>query len=157
MLEGKFPVEVPADFNNWEGEIVCAMFSAWDTAGEEGYARIKTLGYPNTDMFFFIFSVVNRPSFVNTLDRWYVEIRHHCPRVPLLLVGTKSDLRGKGKEEITREEIDARVLELGAIGYVECSAMYGTGLREIIDTAISYLERNIPEKKQKKKQNCSVM
>ena len=49
-------------------------FSLWDTAGQEGYARIRTLSYPKTDIFLLCFSVVNHPSFVNVKDRWYVEV-----------------------------------------------------------------------------------
>jgi GTPase SAR1 family protein len=50
-------------------------FSLWDTAGQEGYARIRTLSYPKTDIFLVCFSVVNHPSFVNVKDRWWPEVR----------------------------------------------------------------------------------
>jgi GTPase SAR1 family protein len=77
--EGKFPKEyVPTVFDNYEATIIVegkeVKFSLWDTAGQEGYARIRTLSYPKTDIFLLCFSVVNYPSFVNVKDRWYVEV-----------------------------------------------------------------------------------
>src|SRR3990167_10604145 len=39
--------------------------SVWDTAGEEGNARIRTLSYPKTNLFILMFSVVNELTFVN--------------------------------------------------------------------------------------------
>ena len=42
----------------------------------KGYARIRTLSYPKTDIFILCFAVVNHPSFINVKDRWYVEVSH---------------------------------------------------------------------------------
>mmetsp|Transcript_15573 Transcript_15573/g.39774 ORF Transcript_15573/g.39774 Transcript_15573/m.39774 type:complete len:144 (-) Transcript_15573:42-473(-) len=105
--EGKFPKEyVPTVFDNYEATIFVegkeVKFSLWDTAGQEGYARIRTLSYPKTDIFLLCFSVANYPSYVNCKDRWYGEIRHHCPNVPIILVGTKIDLRN---DQETLEEL----------------------------------------------------
>ena len=72
--EGKFPKEyVPTVFDNYEATIFVegkeVKFSLWDTAGQEGYARIRTLSYPKTDIFLLAFSVANYPSFVNVKVR----------------------------------------------------------------------------------------
>lgn len=67
--------------DNYEATIIVeskeVKFSLWDTAGQEGYARIRTLSYPKTDIFLVCFSVVNHPSFVNVKDRWWPEVRTH--------------------------------------------------------------------------------
>ena len=173
--EGKFPKEyVPTVFDNYEATIIVEgkeiKFSLWDTAGQEGYARIRTLSYPKTDIFILCFSVVNHPSFINVKDRWYVEIKHHCPNVPLLIVGTKSDLRTddntlenlkkEGKVPITEDEANAMVKDLGALKYLECSALTRQGLKNVFDEALTSVvggTNSKPNNKPKKKAPCLLL
>eukprot|EP01100_Stratorugosa_tubuloviscum_P011045 TRINITY_DN484_c0_g4_i1.p1 TRINITY_DN484_c0_g4~~TRINITY_DN484_c0_g4_i1.p1 ORF type:complete len:198 (+),score=42.58 TRINITY_DN484_c0_g4_i1:178-771(+) len=150
--EGKFPKEyVPTVFDNYEATLIVegkeVKFSLWDTAGQEGYARIRTLSYPKTDIFLLCFSVVNWNSFVNVKDRWHVEIKHHCPSVPIILVGTKTDLREdpqalaelskQDKSPITNTQAENMVKELGALNYLECSALTRNGLKNVFDEALT--------------------
>ena len=107
-----------------------------------------------------MFSVINKPSFVNVKERWFIEVRHHCPQVPILLVGTKCDLRGKqGNEwEVSRQQVDDIVRELDLAGYVECSAKDGTGLRGVIDEAFRIVTGVVlTAERKKKKKDCSIM
>ena len=75
VLNGAYLIIV---LDNYEATIIVeskeVKFSLWDTAGQEGYARIRTLSYPKTDIFLVCFSVVNHPSFVNVKDRWWPEV-----------------------------------------------------------------------------------
>mmetsp|Transcript_44779 Transcript_44779/g.112885 ORF Transcript_44779/g.112885 Transcript_44779/m.112885 type:complete len:203 (-) Transcript_44779:144-752(-) len=175
--EGKFPKEyVPTVFDNYEASILVegkeVKFSLWDTAGEEGYARIRTLSYPKTDIFLLCFSVVNHPSFINVKDRWHVEIKHHCPHVPIILVGTKIDLREDsdtledlskaGKKPITPEEAEEMVKELGLLKYLECSALTREGLKNVFDEALTSVVCQAPktkagDNKPKKKFACVLL
>merc|ERR1719230_652812 len=86
----------------------------WDTAGQEDYDRLRPLSYPQTDVFLVAFSLISRASFENTKQKWWPELKHHCPGVPIICVGTKLDLRSdantvaklreKNQTPITTEE-----------------------------------------------------
>ncbi len=56
-------------------------------------SRDRPLFYQDATLFWICFSVVDPPSFEQVLARWVPEVRYHCPYVPIVLVGTKSDLR----------------------------------------------------------------
>merc|ERR1712018_149641 len=73
----------------------------WDTAGQADYDRLRPLAYPQTDVFIICFSVDNPASFNNVLEKWHPEVMHYCPDVPIILAGTKIDLRDD-KETTTR-------------------------------------------------------
>ena len=45
------------------------------------------------DVFLACFSIDSRKSFDNIKENWIPELRHHNPRTPIILVGTKKDLR----------------------------------------------------------------
>ena len=63
-----------------------------DTAGQEEYKRLRTLSFPNTDVFLICFSLVDPRSFNHALNKWLPEIQEQCPNAIKLFVGTKSDL-----------------------------------------------------------------
>ena len=44
---------------------------------------------PFQDIFLLCFAVDNHVSYGNVRDTWIQEIRHHCPKTPVILVGTK--------------------------------------------------------------------
>ncbi len=57
------------------------------------YDRLRPLSYPQTDVFLVCYSVVNPASFDNVRAKWSPEIKHNNPDTPVVLVGTKLDLR----------------------------------------------------------------
>ena len=83
----------------------------WDTAGQEDYDRLRPLSYPDTDVILMCFSIDSPDSLQNIpgkfthgfyfrsltsgffIEKWVPEVRHFCPKVPIVLVGNKKDLR----------------------------------------------------------------
>jgi Ras-related C3 botulinum toxin substrate 1 len=121
----------------------------WDTAGQEDYDRLRPLSYPQTDVFLICFSIVSRASFDNVKAKWAPEIEHHAPAVPIILVGTKLDLRD---DEATKESMRkmrttpvqyeeglACSREIRAQKYLECSALTQRNLKSVFDEAIRYV------------------
>jgi len=147
--ENRFPVDyVPTVFDNFttgvevDGKLI--NFALWDTAGQEEYARLRALSYPETDVFLLCFSVVSPASFDNIKTKWYPEISHHCPGAKCILVGTKIDLREdkatmeklKGEKAPTYEMGKKMAEDIGAEAYFECSALTQEGLKKVFEEAI---------------------
>ncbi|XP_076434776.1 rho-related GTP-binding protein RhoA-B-like [Babylonia areolata] len=70
------------------------LLSLFDTAGQEDYDYLRPLMYPETDIVLICFSVEDRASLRNVKERWQPEVRAYlAAKVPILLVGLKTDLR----------------------------------------------------------------
>ena len=84
-------------------------------------------------------------------ERWFPELHHFCPGVPFLLVGTQIDLRDdlqvieslakQNESPITIEQGEKLASELGAVKYVECSALTQKGLKNVFDEVSSFCTR----------------
>lgn len=82
-------------------------------------------------------------SFENVREKWFPEVHHHCPGVPCLIVGTQVDLRddpsvreklSKQKmQPVRKEDGEKMAKELGAVKYVECSALTQYKLKDVFD------------------------
>ena len=146
-----FPGEyIPTVFDNYSASLTLngqrVNLGLWDTAGQEDYDRLRPLSYPQTDVFLLCFSVVSPPSFENILIKWMPELKHHCPQVPLILVGTKSDLRedsetllylsSQGQTPVKRETAIKVASKIKAFKYVETSALTGKGLKLVFEEAV---------------------
>ncbi|EDU42467.1 cell division control protein 42 precursor [Pyrenophora tritici-repentis Pt-1C-BFP] len=143
----------------------------FDTAGQEDYDRLRPLSYPQTDVFLVCFSVTSPASFENVREKWFPEVHHHCPGVPCLIVGTQVDLREdtavKDKlskqrmAPVKKEDGERMARELGAVKYVECSALTQYKLKDVFDEAIvAALEPPAAKKEggeRKKGKKCSIL
>uniref|UniRef100_A0A4W4E8I9 small monomeric GTPase n=1 Tax=Electrophorus electricus TaxID=8005 RepID=A0A4W4E8I9_ELEEL len=144
-----FPGEyIPTVFDNYSANVMVdgkpVNLGLWDTAGQEDYDRLRPLSYPQTDVFLICFSLVSPASFENVRAKWYPEVRHHCPNTPIILVGTKLDLRDD-KDTIERLR-DKKLSPITyprpghgmctSVKYLECSALTQRGLKTVFDEAI---------------------
>lgn len=147
----EFPQEyIPTVFDNYETNVELdgkpIYLGLWDTAGQEGYDRLRPLSYPQTDVFLICFSITQPNSFAHIDSKWKPELSHHAPETPFLIVGTKADLRDdeqtlkqlaeKGKPIESYDHYAEKATSIGAEKYLECSALKKEGLSTVFDEAI---------------------
>jgi len=133
----EFPTEYcPTVFDNLSYDVTLNekfyTLTLSDTAGQEGFDRLRVLSYPLTEVFLVCFSTVMPSSFQNIKDKWIPEINFHSPKTPYILVGLQSDLKNNPKiiEKLRTENAtpidfykgEMLAKAIGAIKYMECSA-----------------------------------
>jgi len=148
--ENRFPeAYIPTVFENYvtmvnyEGKKI--ELALWDTAGQEEYDRLRPLSYPESHVILIVFSIDFPVSLANVEDKWYPEVSHFCEDTPLLLIGTKIDLRrddqtrrmlgAQGQATVTHEQGATVAKAIGA-RYMECSAKTGEGVQDVFIAAL---------------------
>lgn len=149
---------VPTVFENHNANILVNgipyVLQLWDTAGQEDYDRLRPLSYPLTHIFLMCFSFDRHDSVANIKSKWVPEVKHHCPSTPILLVGTKCDLKDTRNRNTSAEIVTSKTgktLEksIGACGFVECSARTREGVQLVFERAVTAcISRTRPTRKQ---------
>ena len=141
----------------------------FDSAGQEDYANLRPLSYPGTDCFLLCFSLTSQTSLSNVRSVWVPELKKHCPDTPIILIGTKMDLRNdqqhlqemsqRGLECVTTQQGQMLSQEINAAAYVECSAITQENLKAVFDQALLAWAKRREElrKKRSSKDCCNVM
>ena len=119
----------------------------YNMAGDDEYDRFKPLIYQNADVIMLCFSVVDPCSYENITEKWWPELHNFCPNVSIVLVGMKLDLRDdkftlrdlKAKHErpITHNEGLEMQHKIGAVAYLECSALTKEGVQKVFHAVVS--------------------
>lgn len=143
-MDGKYEeAHIPTIFDNkakrvtLDGQVI--TLTLWDTAGQEDYARLRPLSYPNTDVFLICFSMTSRVSLRNIQQKWIPELMQYHKSHPgetggkkpkFILVGNKSDLweTSTADDKISVEEINKFIKETESNdiqGFKMCSAKSG--------------------------------
>ena len=125
------------------------MSHAWCTASSsfvESSTLSITLPYIRFDSWTQISSKCTGLDTTLAPTKWHQEIKYHAPGVPIILVGTKEDLRddeeykknmaAKGRKPLTTEEGEAVASAIGACYHTECSPLTQKGLKQVFDQAI---------------------
>jgi small GTP-binding protein len=150
FAKGTFPeVFRPAIFSNYiadvkiDGEDV--ELELEDTSAHEDYDRLRPLSYPGSHVFVIAFAIDSPESLELACSRWVSEATHHCPDVPVILVGLKEDLRRDpervqelaktGQKPVAYGQGLAAARYIGAAAYAECSAKRGEGLDSVFEAA----------------------
>uniref|UniRef100_A0A8D0G1F3 Rho related BTB domain containing 1 n=1 Tax=Strix occidentalis caurina TaxID=311401 RepID=A0A8D0G1F3_STROC len=120
------------------------------TAGDA--AKSSQVLYARSDVVVLCFSIANPNSLNHVKTMWYQEIKHFCPRTPVILVGCQLDLRYADLEAVNRARRPlARPIKRGdilppergrevakelGIPYYETSVFDQFGIKDVFDNAI---------------------
>lgn len=153
-VENCFPSEyVPTVFDNYTAVLNVDgrtyNVGLWDTSGQSDYDRLRPLAYPQTDVFMLCFAIDSKDSYENIRLKWFPEIKHHCSTTPIILVGTKLDVRDdtNDKHYITHDKGTTLMKFVGARRYLECSALTQRGVHEVFEGAVRTALEPPPKKK----------
>jgi len=173
FTRGFFPtVYEPTVFENYVHDIfvdgIHMELSLWDTAGQEEFDRLRSLSYDDTQAIMLCFSVDNKDSLENVASKWVAEITEHCQGVKVVLCALKCDLREEQEKDdddddstpqkhiITYNEGLEVARRIGALRYLECSAMRNRGVTEAFTEAARVALQAKPAKG-KEDRSCVVM
>ncbi|KAF9682173.1 hypothetical protein SADUNF_Sadunf05G0081100 [Salix dunnii] len=162
---------VPTVFDNFSANVVVngatVNLGLWDTAGQEDYNRLRPLSYRGADVFILAFSLISKASYENVSKKWIPELKHYAPGVPIVLVGTKLDLRDDkqffidhpGAVPITTAQGEELRKLIGAPAYIECSSKTQQNVKAVFDAAIRVVLQPPKQKKKKSKAQkaCSIL
>jgi small GTP-binding protein len=124
---------------------------------------LRSLSYPDTDVFLVCFSIVSPTSFKNVKSKWIKDLGDFKKNVPIILVGTKLDLREdeeeiknllkKEQNPISKDEGIKLAEEIGAVVYMECSAKTQKGLKELFNQVVKLVIEKSKEEEVGKNEN----
>ena len=98
---------------------------------------------------------------MDNIDKvWIPEIKVHCPNIPYVLVGLKSDMRDNHDsqnedlnetefEPIQTDKGERMKDQIGAAEYIECSSSLKYNIKEVFETAVKVSLRAQAQKKPK--------
>lgn len=150
----------PTVFDNYTtifplNDSMSVILELWDTAGQEEYDRLRPLSYATTDVFVIVFSMVNKHTLENVLKKWAPEVAKYCPKVPVVLAGTKCDLvaderRQEGNWVVNPETAADAAKKIGAKAWFACSALTQKNVYQVFAAAVrAVIEPVLKRKRQK--------
>ena len=106
----------------------------WDIAGQPQFALLHKVYYNGANAVIMMFDLTNSPSFTN-INNWYNElVKYELDKVPIILVGNKSDL--KGERKIIEPMAHSKMEQLGIPAYFETSALEGVNVKAAFNKII---------------------
>eukprot|EP01129_Flabellula_baltica_P003845 TRINITY_DN13575_c0_g1_i1.p1 TRINITY_DN13575_c0_g1~~TRINITY_DN13575_c0_g1_i1.p1 ORF type:complete len:218 (-),score=52.14 TRINITY_DN13575_c0_g1_i1:224-841(-) len=139
-----FPTgHIPTVFDNYSANALVGgeaiKLGLWDTAGSQEFKDLRPLSYPGTDVFIICFSLTDPDSLAAVTDMWYPEIVEcGLQETPIVLVGTKLDLRNSGQADncVTKKQGEAKLREIEGTAYIECSSLTQENVSEVFEMCI---------------------
>lgn len=153
-----------------------------EVAGRDDYAKLRRCAYHKMDAVILCYASDNVASLEKLKREWLPELREHAPNVPYILVGTKKDIKedyayqrelfrtqeDKGQslrmEDLMKDVVTTsdgfEVADLiGAQGFLECSALYRDGTREVFEKAATVALKKSRRRRKTQRSNdlCTIL
>ncbi|KAL4617457.1 rho-related BTB domain-containing protein 1-like isoform X1 [Arapaima gigas] len=129
---------------------VSVSLRLWDTFGD--HHKDRRFAYGRSDVVVLCFSLANPNSLHHVRTMWFPEIKHFCPRTPIILVGCQLDLRYADLDAVNRArrplakpikpsdilnpECGHEVAKELGVPYYETSIVAQFGVKDVFDNAI---------------------
>ena len=156
-----------------------------EVAGRDDYARLRRCAYHKMDAVILCYSADSVTSLEKVTTQWLPEVKEYAPKVPYILVGTKKDakedhiyhellLQGQlpedkvqslrtesfvSKDVVTTSHGFEVAQSIGAHSFLECSALYRDGTREVFETVtkIALKKSRRKRKVQRSDDICTIL
>lgn len=117
-------------------------------------------------MFLLCFNLVFQSSLLNITKKWVPELKHYVSKIPIVLVGCKSDLRDNphsfstkalnlNAEEFVSTAEGKKVADSLDMEYVECSAREMWNINKVMDVVLRVAL--FPKKKKSNGFQCAIL
>ena len=117
--------------------------------GEENY-MLRVAMYMGADVTLLCYSVDCQKSFANISNKWFPEVKSHCPKTPVILVGLRRNDETEQSSHKLHENRPVVTVNsgkklrsaIGASDFMECSALKGEGVEDVLESAIKAALKN---------------
>jgi small GTP-binding protein len=159
----QFPLELTVN----ENEKI--RLDVWEKPPLDDSEMTRSMPYLDTDVFLVCFSINSIDSLESVQTKWIPQIQHYWPIAPVILVGTKADLRkcdpsstdaDSNEKLIEIEYVLKLAKELGVTEYLECSALTQDGLKIVFERGAQAAWDNRQKKavnNKEKKNECGLL
>eukprot|EP00094_Tigriopus_californicus_P008714 TCALIF_08399-PA protein Name:"Similar to RHO1 GTP-binding protein RHO1 (Ashbya gossypii (strain ATCC 10895 / CBS 109.51 / FGSC 9923 / NRRL Y-1056))" AED:0.04 eAED:0.04 QI:0/0.66/0.5/1/0.33/0.5/4/504/500 len=114
----------------------------WDTSGSPAYDSVRSLSYPDADVFLLCYKITDPISLRNVKSKWVPEIRRHARQcVPIILCGCQSDMRTDprtidqlskvGRGPVSQDQALGVCCDIGAVNFIETSSKSYEATKEV--------------------------
>jgi small GTP-binding protein len=117
----------------------------WDLAGQPRFKAVREGFYRGTKGALLVFDVTRKDTYEN-IPRWIMELLNNNQKrkVPMILIGNKSDLRGSLYKTIPSEHGENYAKELSIwsgydVPYIETSAKFGDNVDQPFETLVKQI------------------
>ena len=130
----------------------------FDLSGSKENLSFRKEIIKNCDVSILCYSMISQESLTSIEDFWVKELRENSPDIPIVLVGTHSDLayyKDRGFEPI---EFKAKNLskKLNLNACLECSSLTQQDLKNVFDQAICLCSNPTEDKESLNKNKCII-